>query len=164
MEMPEGLTEGGKRLFKELKKTMETAEKKTEKERKAKAADLTRGKILKALAAAGTITETAKLAGVSRKTIYSYMNTDAEFIAAYRDMKRGQVRDMADTMNQKAEKAAAFIAGILDDKEAPVSVKVNAAIKLLEFGVKFREMETAIDGAALGSMESIDVMQGTSPL
>jgi predicted transcriptional regulator len=31
----------------------------------------------------------ADLAGVSRKTIYSYMNADTEFIATYRDMKRG---------------------------------------------------------------------------
>jgi molybdate transport repressor ModE-like protein len=49
---------------------------------------LKRAAILEALAAAGSITEAAELAGVSRKTIYAYMNADTDFIAAYRDMKR----------------------------------------------------------------------------
>lgn len=132
--------------------------------KRAKAADLRRAAILEALAAAGTITEAAELAGVSRKTIYSYMNEDKEFIAAYRDMKRGQIRDMANTINQKAEKAAAFIAGLLDDKEAPAAVKLSAAVKLLEIGAKYREAETAIDSATLHSLEDIQVFPVTSPL
>lgn len=118
---------------------------------------------LEALAAAGTITEATELAGVSRKTIYSYMNADTEFIAAYRDMKRGQVRDIAEPINQGAEKAAAFIAGLLDDKEAPVSVKLSAAVKLLEIGAQYRETETAIDSVTLQSLEGFHVMPETSP-
>jgi hypothetical protein len=44
-------------------------------------------------------------------------------------MKRGQVRDIAETINRGAEKAASFIAGLLDDQEAPPSVKLSAAKK-----------------------------------
>ena len=163
MTMPEGLSEGGKRLFTELEKAGKRARAAIKKERGAKAADLTRARILEALAAAGTITEAAEMAGVSRKTVYAYMNADAEFITAYRDMKRGQVRDIAETVTKGAGKAATYIAKLLDDKEAPASVKLSAAVKLLEIGAKYRETETAIDGATLKSLEPF-AMRETSPL
>jgi DNA-binding phage protein len=172
MEMPKGLSEkgkqtflqmtseGGQRLAAEVDKAFTAAKKR----QNAKAKDLKRTAILEALAAAASITEAAELAGVSRKTIYSYMNGDPEFITAYRDMKRGQVRDIAETINRGAEKAAAFIAGLLDDKEAPASVKLTAAVKLLEIGARYREAETAIDGATLESLEGIHILPETSPL
>lgn len=176
MDMPEGLSENGKEIFSrmnseggqrmaaEMDRAITAARKTIAKKNRTKAADLKRAAILEALAAAGSITEAAEMAGVSRKTVYSYMNADTEFIAAYRDMKRGQVRDIAETMNKGAEKAAAFIAGLLDDQTAPPSVRLAAAVKMLEIGVKYRDAETAIDGATLQSLEGIHIIAETSPL
>jgi len=154
-----GMTENGKQIMAQLEKGKKDAEKR----HRAKAKDLTRAKILEALAAAGNITEAAELAGVSRKTIYSYMNTDSDFITAYRDMKRGQIRDMAETINRGAERAASYIAGLLDDTEAPHNVKLSAAVKLLEIGARYRDTETAIDGATLKELQPFTFFD-TSPV
>ncbi len=52
-------------------------------------------KILHALINSKDITEAAKTAIVSRKTIYSYLK-DEDFIIAYRNLKRTQIREISE--------------------------------------------------------------------
>ncbi|MDO4199656.1 MAG: hypothetical protein Q4D57_02725 [Clostridia bacterium] len=94
--------------------------------------DLQKDKILKALTVSKDISEASKIAGVTRKTIYSYLKND-DFVIAYRNLKRMQLREISERISCGVESAANFLIGVLDDVNAAPSVKLQASTKLLEF-------------------------------
>lgn len=101
-------------------------------------------KILQALTTSKDINEASKMAGVSRKIIYSYMN-DCEFVIAYRNIERQQMRDICNNMTQGAIKACDFLLKILDNENATLPLKLNASVKFLDLFCKFRELEGNIN-------------------
>jgi hypothetical protein len=64
-------------------------------------------------------------------------------------MKREQLRETAGKVWATADKAADFIAGLLDDSEAPYPVRLNAALKLLDQAALYTDIETRIKGNAI---------------
>lgn len=118
--------------------------------------EIRRNNVLEALTAAKDIEEASQTAGVSRKTIYSYMANDTEFITAYRNIKREQLRDITDRMTLGATKATDYILSLLDDEEAPPAVRLQASVKLLDLFAKFRVLEGAIN-AATYKENSLDI-------
>lgn len=106
--------------------------------------EVKRNAALDALIQADTITAAAEMAGVSRKTIYNYLNNDEEFVIAYRNVKRAQLRETAGKVQAAADRATEFITGLLDDKEAPYPVRLNAALKLLDLAGAYRDIEAQI--------------------
>ena len=111
--------------------------------------DIKRQAALTALLQADTFTGAAEAAGISRKTLYNYLHGDQQFIYAYRDMKRAQLRETADRVQAAADKATGFITGLLDDADAPHNVKLAAAVKLLDLAATYRAIEAQINANAI---------------
>ena len=121
-------------------------------------------KILKALMISKDISEASKVAGVTRKTIYSYLK-DEDFIIAYRNLKRTQIREISEKISCGVVSAAKFLIEILNDTSAPINVKLNASTKLLDFYFKFINIETNINSAILEESEnSFDIFNVSSGL
>ena len=97
--------------------------------------------VLQALLTASNINAAADAAGVSRKTVYTYLNTDGAFLLAYRDAKREQLRAICDRMSEGATKATDYIIKLIGDEDAPPAVRLQASVKLLELYTRFREIE-----------------------
>ena len=110
-----------------------------------KKADIKREAALCALLEADTFTAAADAAGISRKTLYNYLHSDQQFIYAYRDMKRAQLRETADRVQAAADRATDYITGLLDDQTAPPQVKLAAAVKLLDLAGTYRSIEAQIN-------------------
>ena len=115
--------------------------------------DLQKDKILKALTVSKDISEASKVAGVTRKTIYSYLK-DKDFVIAYRNLKRTELRELSEKISRGAVLASNFLIGILDDVNATPSVKLQASTKLLEFYFKFMNVEVNINSDILEESEN----------
>ena len=126
--------------------------------------DLQKDKILKALMMSKDISEASKVAGVTRKTIYSYLK-DEDFIIAYRNLKRTQLREISEKISCGVESAANFLIRVLDDANATPNVKLQASTKLLDFYFKFINIETNINSAILEEAENpFDIFRVSSGL
>ncbi|MCL2608825.1 MAG: helix-turn-helix domain-containing protein [Treponema sp.] len=107
--------------------------------------DASRDAALAALMTAGTFTEAAEIAGVSRKTLYNYIHGDMSFVTAYRDLRRAQMREAAEKVRGLEDKATDFMSGLIDDDRAPPQVRLAAAVKLLELADRYRSIEAQIN-------------------
>ena len=105
--------------------------------------------VLQALLTTQNVNEAAKAAGVSRKTIYTYMNTDSELLLAYRDAKREQLRILSERMSDGATKATEYILSLIDNEEAPATARLKASVSMLELYIGFRNLEGSINESVL---------------
>jgi transposase len=95
-------------------------------------------KAIAALLAAPTVEHAAKLAGVSRDTVYRWMREDA-FQTALQDARR-ELRSTAIAELQAA--TAAAVAALRRNLAAGVpTVEVSAARAILEYGFRAKELE-----------------------
>jgi hypothetical protein len=122
---------------------------------KLNADEVKRNAALDALIQADSITAAAETAGISRKTFYNYLNHDKGFVIAYRNLKREQLRETAGKVQAAADKATDFIAGLLDDKEAPYTTRLAAAVKLLDLAGTYRDIEAQIAENSISDMSGI---------
>lgn len=144
----------GEKLKMETKKNIE----------KINAHGLKKDKILKALTTAKDISEASQIAGVSRKTIYSYLK-DKDFIIAYRNLKNTELREVSEKISFGASYAADFLINILNDTTAKQNTKLHASIKLLDFYSKFVNIETSINSTILKESENLfDIFSFSSGL
>lgn len=126
--------------------------------------DLQKDKILKALMMSKDISEASKVAGVTRKTIYSYLKDD-DFVIAYRNLKRTQLREISEKISCGVESAANFLIRVLDDANATPNVKLQASTKLLDFYFKFMNVESNINSDILEEAENpFDIFRVSSGL
>ncbi len=128
--------------------------------KKITAHNLQKDKILQALTTSKDISEASKIAGVSRKTIYSYLK-DEDFVLAYRNIKRIQFREISEKIAHGANVSTEFLLTLLYDINAPYHVKVQASVKLLELYSKFINFETDVNNATFE--ESYDRFSITPP-
>lgn len=98
-------------------------------------------KALAALLVCNTRKEAAALAGMSEKTIYSYMQ-DEVFKSEYEAAKRDLINRAADQINRSLEPAITALRTIAEDKSAGKTARVQAARSLLEYGLKLAEYTT----------------------
>lgn len=82
---------------------------------------------LAALLTCETLTEAAEQAGISRRTLYSYIHEDVNFSRAYDAARNHQITSFADTLHEKRMRAAAIIADLMEDPEQPAAIRLKAA-------------------------------------
>lgn len=82
---------------------------------------------LAALLEYGSLTEAAEKAGISRRTLYSYLHNDLEFARAYSETRNRQAIDYMDSLNARRERAQAVIMEMLEDKTQPATIRLKAA-------------------------------------
>lgn len=89
--------------------------------------DQKRDAALAALLTCETLTEAAEQAGISRRTLYSYIHDDVDFARAYDAARNHQMTTFADTLHEKRMKAATIIADLMEDPEQPAAIRLRAA-------------------------------------
>lgn len=92
--------------------------------------------IISALIQHGTVSEAAKAAGVSARTIYDRMR-DKEFVADYMRAKSDIIRGAVFTINSKLSDAINCIADLMQDKEVAPAIRLQAAQTILNNAEKF---------------------------
>lgn len=92
--------------------------------------------IISALIQHGTVAEAAKAAGVSPRTIYDRMQ-DREFIADYKRAKSDIIRSAVFSINGKLSDAISTIADMMQDKDIPPAIRLQAAQTILNNAEKF---------------------------
>lgn len=104
----------------------------------------TREKILAALLTCSTKKEAASLAGVSVRTVHTYLQ-DPDFAAEYMEAKKNLIRDAGDQIKRSLAPAIEALHTIATDPKAAKTARVNAARTLLEYGIKLDEHTDILD-------------------
>ena len=90
--------------------------------------------VIDALMDSGTLTEAAEKAGISRKTLYNYMQKDTDFARAYRDARERLTLERLDNIEAEQAAAKAVILEIMNDKEQNSAIRLKAAQTILDAG------------------------------
>lgn len=93
--------------------------------------DQRKARALAALMDSATFTEAAEKAGITRKTLYSYIRGDAEFAKAYMDAQDQIALEQLESIEERRHRAEETIFEIMEDKTQPGAVRLKAAQSLL---------------------------------
>lgn len=91
-----------------------------------------KGKALAALLDSNTFTEAAEKAGISRKTLYSYMRDDLDFAKAYKAAQERLTLEHLETIEADRQRAKNAIFAIMEDSKQPGTVRLKAAQSILD--------------------------------
>ena len=111
-------------------------------------------KVLNALVNSKDITEAAKNANVSRKTIYSYLK-NRDFIEAYNNLNRIQMREIIEKITDGAAISADYLISAINDNSVPINVKIQLCSRLLTIYTKFIPIEENINASTIRESESV---------
>lgn len=111
-------------------------------------------KVLNALVNSKDITEAAKNANVSRKTIYSYLK-NRDFIEAYNNLNRIQMREIIEKITDGAAISADYLISAINDNSVPINVKIQLCSRLLTIYTKFIPIEENINASTIKESESV---------
>lgn len=101
-------------------------------------------KILAGLLSKPTIKDAAKAAGVSEATVFRALRNDA-FSKLYRAGRREVTQHTVMRLQADSTQAAKVLREIIDDKQAPASVRVSAARIVIEQAFKGAEQTEVIE-------------------
>ena len=88
-------------------------------------------KALAALLDSNSLTEAAEKAGITRKTLYSYLHNDGDFARAFKQIRSEQTLNLIDAINTDRNNAREIIRQIMTDKEQPAAIRLKAAQAIL---------------------------------
>ena len=104
---------------------------------------------LAALRESSTLTEAAEKAGISRRSLYTYIREDNDFARAYRSLQEMTATAAAEVAEARAAEASSVVKSIMDDETQPAAIRLKAAQIILETGAKRREKLEAITQKAV---------------
>lgn len=110
---------------------------------------------LEALCNSSTLTEAAQKAGISRRSLYTYIREDNDFALAYRNLQEMAATAAAEAAETRAEEASSVVKSIMDDETQPAAIRLKAAQIILETSAKRREKLEAITQKAVSATSSI---------
>ena len=86
---------------------------------------------LVALADSKTLSEAAGKAGISPRTLYTYIHDDLEFSKAYRDIQEQAKISIMESIAGSVESAIGVIKSIMENEKAPAAVRLRAATSIV---------------------------------
>lgn len=96
-------------------------------------------KALNALLDSSTLSEAADKAGISRKTLYSYIRNDADFARAFQTAQERLTFECIDRIEADRQRATEAVFAIMDDVKQPGAVRLKAAQTILDHAEAFRQ-------------------------
>lgn len=103
-----------------------------------------KARALDALLDSATFTEAAEKAGISRKTLYSYMRDDLEFARAFKAAQERLTLERISAIEAERKRATDIIFAIMDDATQPGAVRLKAAQTILEAATTAQAQAAAI--------------------
>ena len=97
-------------------------------------------RILQALLTSRTIAESAKVAKVSERVVYTYLS-DPDFKARYDKACADVLRGITNQLREHMSKAIVTIVEIMTDPENTAKDRLNAAKTILEYNAKYSDMQ-----------------------
>ena len=94
---------------------------------------------LEALCSSSTLTEAAEKAGISRRSLYTYIRQEHDFARAYREIQEAAATAAAEAAEARAAEASSMVESIMNDEDQPAAVRLKAAQIILENSTKRRE-------------------------
>lgn len=86
---------------------------------------------LVALADSKTLSEAAGKAGISPRTLYTYIHDDLEFSKAYRDIQEQAKITVMESIAGSVESAIGVIKSIMENEKMPAAVRLRAATSIV---------------------------------
>ena len=105
-------------------------------------------KAIQALVVGTTVAGAAKLAKVSRATVHRWLSSDPHFVACLNSIRAELASAVRLEMESLSGAAVATIRDVLTDPQAPASVRVAAAFRLLDMALNSDPGPTTPEGAA----------------
>jgi hypothetical protein len=87
---------------------------------------------LTALMKHGIIAQAARASNVPESTLRRWLRSDAEFVRAYRDMRRKVTEHANALLQQASSEASAKLITMMRDASLPANVQLSAAIQILD--------------------------------
>ena len=109
---------------------------------------------LQALLTERTKQEAAAVAGISTRTLRTYL-ANKEFLREYQRAFRSLVNDATRQAQQALSPAVAALRTIVEDPEESASSRIAAARSLLEYGLRFTEFSDI-----LRELDAMDATEG----
>lgn len=109
--------------------------------------DTKKARALAALLEQDSFTSAAKAAEISRRTLYNYLHSDAEFIVAYQQQRGQQTIERAERLAGERQKALAIVTEIMHDLSQPGAVRLKAAAQVIH---EADEAQAKVDKLASG--------------
>ena len=97
---------------------------------------------LEALVSSKSLTEAARIAGLSRRTLYNYLYCDKEFAEAYQRICNELRADISERLDSSAETALSFITQVVESRGAPPAMRLQASCKLLDYLIRLQELDS----------------------
>lgn len=94
--------------------------------------DMKKNQALAALLESSSISEAAQKAGISRRTMYSYLHDDVEFARAFKAQQKEAATLHLERLERNRERAAAVMLELMEDKQQPGAVRLKAAQAIVE--------------------------------
>lgn len=91
-----------------------------------------KARALDALLDSATLTEAAEKAGISRKTLYSYIRNDGDFARAYKEAQERLTLERIEDIKAERRKATDVILSLMNDQAQPGAVRLKAAQLILD--------------------------------
>ena len=103
--------------------------------------EIMREKIMSALLCCSSVTDAAKKAGVSTRTVYNYMNRDPTFKERFEKEKAQLVTAATEQIQRSLAPAITTLSAIVKDDSVPPAARVQACRTLLEYGIRLTEID-----------------------
>lgn len=107
--------------------------------------DETKQRAIEALLQQPTLCAAAEAAGVSRRSIYNWLNNDPAFAEAFQQQRISRAVEREEALIKQREEAIHVVQQIMLDSREPGAVRLKAAGKLLE---EAHAAQVAVDGIA----------------
>lgn len=83
-----------------------------------------------------TLKEAAECAGISERTLYSWLHEDTAFKQAYKDLRQRQLQLISDNISDKITEALAVLSEVMSDVGAKPAARVAAARIVIDSFIK----------------------------
>lgn len=94
--------------------------------------DMKKQQALAALLESSSLTEAAEKAGISRRTLYTYIHSDIGFARAYKQQQEEAATLHLENLERNRERAAAVMLELMEDKQQPAAVRLKAAQAMID--------------------------------
>ena len=105
--------------------------------------------VINTLIAGSSVTDAAKAAGVDRSTVHRWFNSDAQFVAEHNQQRSELVQAQREKLRSLSDKALELIEKLLNDGEASGSLRLRAALAILD--------RQGLEGSVIGSTDATDI-------